>query len=242
MQGRKLSGVLRLEKYLRKALPGHCAFCLGKPEGNVPWCQACFDRLPWNRRCCTRCAEPLKASQASLCQHCQREPPAFTAAHVPFLYQAPIRQMVHEFKFAASPRSGHLLVALFLQSLCGHGRAEWQADVLVPVPLYPRRARERGFNQADWLARQLGHHLDLPVVKATRIMDTPSQRLLGRQGRRDNLIDAFQLGLPSAARVVIVDDVVTTGSTAHALAKAAFAAGAQHVSIVAFARTPLGQE
>lgn len=234
------AGISGLEKRLRRALPGHCAFCLGQTIVDKAWCQECFDGLPWNRRCCARCAEPLASSQQSLCRHCRSEPPAFSDAHVPFIYEGPIRQLVHDFKFETSPRSGYLMVDLYLEALNCDGAPDWEADVLVPVPLFAGRARERGFNQADWFARQLGHHLGLPVIEAIRLVDTPSQRLLGRQGRRDNLIDVFELRQASAARMVVVDDVVTTGATAEALARAALAAGAQNVAVVAFARTPLG--
>lgn len=236
------AGISGLEKHLRRALPGHCAFCLGQTAVDKAWCQECFDGLPWNQRCCARCAEPLASSLQSLCRHCRSELPAFSSAHVPFLYEGPIRQLVHGFKFEASPRSGYLMVDLYLEALKCDGKPDWEADVLVPVPLFAGRARERGFNQADWFARQLGHHLGLPVINATRLVDTPSQRLLGRQGRRDNLNGAFQLRLASAEKVVIVDDVVTTGATAQSLARAALAAGAQNVAVVAFARTPLGLE
>jgi len=229
-----------LEKCLRRALPGHCAFCLGQTVVDKAWCQECFDGLPWNSLCCSRCAEPLTSLQQSLCRHCRSEPPAFSDAHVPFIYEGPIRKLVHDFKFKASPRSGYLMVDLYLEALNCDGTPDWEADVLVPVPLFAGRARERGFNQADWFARQLGHHLGLPVIEAIRLVDTPSQRLLGRQGRRDNLIDVFELRQASAARMVVVDDVVTTGATAQALAKAALAAGAQNVAVVAFARTLLG--
>lgn len=235
-------GVQWLEKTLRQALPGRCAFCLGEPVSQKAWCQECFDEMPWNRWCCQRCAEPLVSSRQRLCGHCQQDPPAFAGAHVPFLYRGHVRQLVHDFKFNASPRAGNLIVGLYLDTL-GDG-VEWlhDADVLVPVPLFKRRARERGFNQADWFARQLSQHLGLEVIQGERVVDTPSQRLLGRSARRDNLDAVFQLALLSPARVVLVDDVVTTGATMHSLATIAWRAGATNVSVIAFARTPLGVE
>ncbi|MGS2743397.1 ComF family protein [Halomonas sp. LS-001] len=237
---RGFQGIRWLEKKLRQALPGHCAFCLGEPMPHKAWCQECFDGMPWNRVCCQRCAEPLTSLTQGLCVHCQQDLPAFASAHVPFLYRGPVRQLVHDFKFKASPRAGNLMVALYLDTLSGH--AEWQrdSDVLVPVPLFTRRSRERGFNQSDWFARQLSQHLGLAVTHAIRTVDTPSQRLLGRSARRNNLGDVFQLTLASPARVILVDDVVTTGATVQSLASAAWLAGATDVSVMAFARTPLG--
>lgn len=239
---RGFQGIQWLERMLRQALPGHCAFCLGEPLPHKAWCQQCFDEMPWNRVCCQQCAEPLTSSRQRLCVHCQQEPPAFAGAHVPFLYRGLVRQLVHDFKFNASPRAGNLMVGLYLNTL--HGHVEWSRDtyVLVPVPLFVGRARERGFNQSDWFARQLSQHLGLDIVRGIRTVDTPSQRLLGRSARRDNLGAVFQLTLVSPARVILVDDVVTTGATMHSLATAARAAGATDVSVMAFARTPLGAE
>lgn len=231
-----------LEKTLRQALPGYCAFCLGEPIPHKAWCQDCFDEMPWNRVCCPRCAEPLISSRQRFCVHCQQDPPAFAGAHVPFLYRGPVRQLVHDFKFKASPRAGNLMVALYLDTLRGHADQHGDTDVLVPVPLFASRARERGFNQSDWFARQLSQHLGLKIIHAIRTVDTPSQRLLGRSARRDNLGAVFQLALTSPVRVILVDDVVTTGATVHSLATAARAAGATEVSVMALARTPLGAE
>ena len=117
-----------------------------------------------------------------------------------------------------------------------------QADALLSVPMHPAHARTRGFNQSQWLAERLSRHLDIPLVSAKRVKDSPSQRTLNRRQRAANLVGAFVFETTPPAHVLIIDDVVTTGSTGHALARAALEAGAERVDIWATARTPLGKD
>ncbi|GEN26832.1 hypothetical protein HVA01_04780 [Halovibrio variabilis] len=152
------------------------------------------------------------------------------------LYQGAIKELLHDFKFQASPRAGILLYELMrMTSPALTGAA------LLAVPMYPSHARERGFNQSYWLAKQLGETLGTPLVKATRIKDSFSQRTLNRRERAANLAGAFRLEAEPPEHIVIIDDVVTTGATGHALASAALDAGAKRVDIWAVARTPLGK-
>ncbi|QTF91487.1 phosphoribosyltransferase family protein, partial [Halomonas sp. BM-2019] len=112
-------------------------------------------------------------------------------------------------------------------------------QAVVPVPLHPRRARERGFDQAEWLARRLARRLEVPLRRARRVRHTPSQRGLDRAERRANLRDAFRVEAALPPRVVLLDDVMTTGATLDALAAACRRAGAAEVEAWAVARTPL---
>ncbi|WP_311953104.1 ComF family protein [Halomonas garicola] len=233
--GNRVAGALAtLEKHLRRAMPGHCAFCLGEPAPEQSWCMPCYRELAWNRNGCCLCAEPLSRAQA-LCRRCRAASPAFARARVPLVYQGAVRELVQDFKFHASPRAGTLLVELFVSAL-----DETPAEALVPVPLHPARARQRGFNQARWLAGQLGTRLGLPVIEASRRVDTPSQRPLSRGERFANLAEAFAVATPLPERVALVDDVMTTGATVNALALAARRAGAREVVVYALARTSLG--
>ncbi|WP_311950849.1 ComF family protein [Halomonas piscis] len=203
--GNKAAGALAaLENLLRRALPGHCAFCLGEPAPGQSWCLPCYRELAWNTYGCRLCAEPLNWV-ATLCRHCREAPPAFARARVPLAYQGAVRDLVQDFKFHASPRAGTLLVELFASAL-----DEAPAEALLPVPLHPARARQRGFNQARWLADRLGTRLGLPVLEASRRTDTPSQRPLSRGERFANLAEAFDVASPLPERVALVDDVMST--------------------------------
>lgn len=222
-----------LERALHRAMPGYCAFCLGKTAPGKSWCLPCYRELAWQAGGCRVCAEPL-GGRTAICRHCREHPPAFDRVQAPLLYRGAVTRLVQDFKFQASPRAGILLCELFVSAL-----GPCDAQALLPVPLHPDRARERGFNQSQWLAERLGSRLQLPVAQALRRVDTPSQRALSRPARFANMDEAFTLPRALPARVAIVDDVVTTGATVNALARAARRAGARRVTIYALARTSL---
>lgn len=221
-------------RVVKRALPGYCAFCLDPLTGEASWCQACFDQLPWNRPACPRCGDALTHHQQSLCGHCVSKRPAFDAAHVALRFQFPISALVRDFKFNARPRAGMLLCELMQASLPSS-----PFDAILPVPMTPERARERGFNQARWLAVELGRRTGLPVLEVQRVKQGPSQRRLNRQARFANLSGAFKVNAWLPGYVAIVDDVVTTGATAHSMALALRRAGVERVDVWAASRTPL---
>jgi len=226
--------IATINQWLKQGLPGYCAFCLAGRSSSAGWCDECFALLPWNLHSCEQCAEPLAGVAGKRCSHCLTEPPSFTTTTVPLCYQDTITSLVHDFKFHGSPRAGMLLVELML-SRC----PSQMASALLPVPMYPGRAKERGFNQAQWLAERLGDRLDLPVMQAHCIKRLPSQRFLNRRERQQNLAGAFMVDTEMPAHVAIIDDVVTTGATGHALATVLLEQGAKRVDIWAAARTPL---
>jgi ComF family protein len=229
----------RVDHALRRALPGRCAFCLAPGDAGQPWCAACFDALPWNLPACPGCAEPQPPGMLAgrRCGRCLSQPPAFDRARVALRYQGEVVALVQRFKFHASPRAGSVLLALFASRLAAADRP----DALVAVPLHPLRARQRGFDQADWLARRLAPCLGLPRVVARRRRDTRSQRGLDRAARAHNLRHGFEVTGPLPPRVALLDDVMTTGATLDALARACRRAGAVEVDAWALARTPLSQ-
>lgn len=223
--------------WVKQAMPGYCAFCLAPALAGRGWCTACLVELPWNLHACRRCGDPVSQG-ATLCGHCLIDQPAFSMTQAGLLYQEPIKQLVHDFKFHASTRSGTLLAELMvLTPPTDFG------DAMLSVPMHPAHARNRGFNQSQWLTERLSQQCGVPMfMAARRIKDAPSQRTLNRRQRVANLAGAFVFESPPPAHVVIVDDVVTTGSTGHALAQAALEAGAERVDIWAAVRTPLGKD
>lgn len=222
--------------WVKQAMPGYCAFCLAPALAGRGWCATCLDELPWNVHPCRQCGDPV-LHETTLCSHCLIEPPAFTATQARLLYHGPVKELIHDFKFHASPRAGMLLCELMLMT-----PPLLKGQAFVPVPMYPLNARERGFNQSHWLAEQLGQGLGMPLVYAKRVKESRSQRTLNRRERTANLVGAFIFDTPLPGHIVIIDDVVTTGSTGHALARAAVDAGAKRVDIWAAARTPLGKD
>jgi len=181
---------------------------------------------------------------AHLCVGCQRRRPAFDAVITPFRYAPPVNNLIRELKFAGKLPCGRLLGTLLARHLLHRDRAIHRAiDRIIPVPLHPSRARERGFNQAMELAHPVSRALGIPMDHrcVRRIRRTATQSDLSRDARSGNVRHAFRvMSRVKGLRLAVVDDVVTTTSTAGAIALALKRAGAARVEIWAVARA--GQE
>ncbi|NTU79401.1 MAG: ComF family protein [Chloroflexales bacterium] len=162
--------------------------------------------------------------------------PGLDGMSVAWLYDGPVRQAVHHLKYRRRRRVAEALGDALAASVGAP-----PADALVPVPLHAGRLAERGFNQAEELARRLGRRWGLPICASglARGRDTGHQARLGRADRQVNVAGAFIWRGPGAppARVLLVDDVLTTGATLAACAEALRAAGAHEVRAVALARS-----
>lgn len=176
------------------------------------------------------------------CASCVTNTPAYDASVAAVDYAAPLDQLVLALKFGARLELAPLL-AHMLEDAVRAADAELP-DLLLPVPLGPRRLMERGFNQALEIARPLGARLGLPVRRdlAWRTRDTDTQSLLHPDQRRRNVADAFSLRADASQQVQgrhvgVVDDVMTTGETLNAMAATLKRFGANRVTNFVFART-----
>ena len=210
-----------------------------------PVCQSCWDAIrSFTPPLCRRCGDPLPSwrvisVEAGVCPRCRRRPSALTESRAIGAYDGSLRAIVHAFKYGGCRSLARGLGARLRESAAG---LLANADIVVPVPLHRSRRRRRGFNQA----RELARHLGLPLVDALRrTRPTPSQTDLPAAARHGNVRDAFALArrqLPWLAlnveglRIVLVDDVSTTGATIEACARVLRAAGAADVSAVTAAR------
>jgi ComF family protein len=204
-------------------------------------CNHCRTGLPYNLNCCRICALPLaqQAPERPVCGNCLRHPPSFDSCHAAFTYDYPISNLVSSFKFAGELHTGRLLAMLLIDSI--EAARPPLPELLIPVPLHRARLRERGFNQALELARPLGRRFGIPVQAhgCQRIRATAAQSSLHQLERRKNIRGAFTLEkVINAGHVAIVDDVVTTGSTAAELAHTLKRAGVGRVDVWTLARTP----
>jgi len=217
-----------------------CRLCHAPAPPDLPLCERCLAALPHLENACPSCALPMEvgAPPESLCGECQADPPAFERSRVPLRYQAPVSDLISRFKYHRALSDGQLLAQL----LARHVRdTPLDVQLLLPMPLHPGRLKERGYNQAAELARTLSRATGIPwnstLLKRKRA--APTQREANKRERRRNVRKAFvceSKNLPQ--RVAIIDDVVTTGSTARAAAAAVKLAGADRVEIWAVARTP----
>ncbi len=214
--------------------PPRCPGCrqLQPRPGFCRPCRETFTELPGQR--CRRCSEP---EADGLCAHCRQSPPAFEAVAAPFLYGGALAEAVHRFKYEDAPH-----YAADLAAVAGGAAAfelQW-CTLVAPIALHPKRLRERGYDQALLLARALAKVSGKPVAARAlrRIRETAPQVGQDRAARASNLAGAFAAdpGQVRGQRVLLVDDVVTTGATAHEAALALRNAGAEAVRVVALAR------
>jgi competence protein ComFC len=201
-----------------------CGACLGKLKAITP-------------PVCPRCGRPRDDDGTPAgCPGCAGWTDDLDCLRAPFLFEGVIRDAVHEFKYrnlrSLAPRLAGLLHRYLASPLPG--------DVLVPVPIHPKKLRERAYNQSALVARELGRLCGLPVVKdclVRRKFTPPQARSSGISERRDNVAGAFACrdGRLKGKEVILIDDVSTSGATMNACAGALKAAGAAAVRGLALA-------
>jgi ComF family protein len=177
-------------------------------------------------------------STARVCGECLREQPPFGSSFVPYRYAYPLDHLVRGLKFRNELACGRVLGELFGRCVLASG--EPLPEAIIPVPLAPRRYRERGYNQASELALAIRRVTGVPVRTdvVIRRRETAEQAGLDRNARRKNVRGAFAAVAALRARyVAILDDVVTTGSTVRELAAVVHEAGVEQVTVWAIART-----
>ncbi len=190
---------------------------------------------------CEICSQPYHGSTPTFtCPNCHGEGFSFDCAIAVVRSQGPVREMVHRLKYGKELWLGRVLAAWMLEGLGDPRLKGWTPDALVPVPLHPRRMREREFNQAEILCRELSRTSGIPVLTPlVRCRYTTTQTKLDRKGRRQNLRDAFIPGKNVDVmnmNLLLVDDVLTTGSTLDACAAVLLDAGASSVRALTAAR------
>lgn len=220
--------------------PGNCLLCGSKCGEKQYICPDCLHELPHNRNSCYQCALPLTTTthQPALCGLCQKHAPVYDRILSPFHYDAPIDHLISRFKFNGKLHTGRLLSSL-LGDFIGQQQIKLP-ELIVPVPLHSTRLRKRGYNQSLELARPLSRRFNIPLDYACcrRIKPTASQSDLERSERRRNIRGAFEVTTDlKGAHIVLIDDVVTTGSTVSELAREFIRAGVKRVDVWAVART-----
>ena len=212
--------------------------CLGCGEPGYRICVKCLSTMTYiEGDLCAICGRP-KDSQRPLCQRCARQSPVFSGFRSLTWYEGLARECVHALKYERNLSLGDLFGAQMTALL---RQAGWGIDLVVPVPLSPAREKDRGYNQATLLARPVALRLEKPIkpfaLKRTR--NTRSQVDLGAAERQVNVAGAFQ-AVPecvSGLKILLVDDVSTTGATLRECTLALSAAGAEAVYWLTFSRT-----
>lgn len=189
---------------------------------------------------CFRCGRfqkfAVEHAHDGLCQECRQHPSPVAQMRAPLRYQSPLDQVIHRFKY-----EGYFALAEPLAEYLTTGWPAWEQplDLVLPIPLHPRRQRRRGYNQSALLARPLSQALGIAFAPMAlhRVRHTIPQVGLGPEERRDNVRGAFSAD-PCVAghHILLVDDVLTTGATMRSAAEALLSAGAASVSAYCLAR------
>jgi ComF family protein len=239
--GQRVAGLLQL--VLDLVFPPRCIGC-GRVDHQL--CPQCLESVPWLvPPLCARCSRPVAIADPAcpdgsevLCDICRNEPLRLDRMRAVAEHAGVMRKAVHALKY-----DGQTSLARPLAALMGRVASEqglFPVDAIVPVPLHPRRLRERGYNQATLIARELARTLSLPILEdvLVRSRATKTQTQLSAAERRVNVVDAFAA---EPARLVernllLVDDVCTTGSTLQACADALRRGGADRVYALTLTR------
>lgn len=245
-----------IKALLNLLYPPRCPFCgtllsphdsgdirLSPAGGGSPsWverltCRRCAAELPWIKRSCPRCGTPLEEGESE-CRHCNIGVFSFQDCCALACYRGKIRETLHRFKYRGQKALAEPLGKLLAGKIA---REPWSSSLefLVPVPLSRQRLLQRGYNQASLLAGVLGRELGLPVKEILeRVRETESQTGLNRSRRAENLYRAFRCcrEVPAGSHVLLVDDVLTSGATAHEASRTLKEAGAGRISVAVVAR------
>jgi ComF family protein len=217
--------------------PPVCAGC-GIP-GEV-WCAACQKSIKKiNDNICDRCGYPGKFDLGE-CPGCDKHDPQYTKIRSCGVYQGSLKEAIHSLKYQSNLALGYFLSEILEAKLRNEN---WDIDLVVPVPLSKGRQKERGYNQAALLAHPLAKRMDIHYDSRslTRQKYTESQVHLSAEERSRNMADAFSIkpSVWTGKRVLIIDDVITTGSTINECARAIKEGGAVDVYGLSIARAIL---
>jgi ComF family protein len=237
-------------KLLSKLFPSRCILCgntVNTPVINeaVELCASCYEKQPFNTICCVQCALPLVADSErdTLCGRCIQKSPEYDYAHSVFRYEGDIIRLVHQLKFSEKITYARSIGEWLLSAYDSDEVLKKEVpDCLLPVPLHASRLRQRGFNQSIEIARVLSIKRDIPIENGAVIRErsTTSQTGLNAKQRQKNIKSAFKvISEMQYKNVLIVDDVVTTGSTVNELAKLLKKNNIERVGVLSIARAPV---
>jgi len=223
--------------------PPTCAVCSATVERCDYLCGDCQQRAPRIvAPFCAKCSEPFPGAitQSFSCANCEHRKLHFDCAVAAYRSRGLVRKVLHQFKYGKQRHLRHPIACWLRESLSDPRLRGRHFDVIVPVPLHPARERERGFNQAALIAELLADSVSVPARPVLeRVRYTTTQTAYDRAERMENLHGAFRLRKNRDVRelhVLLIDDVLTTGSTLSECARVLRAAGAVSVHAATAAR------
>ena len=224
------------ELILDMVYPKTCPFCGKVPERGEMVCRKCRRGLTYIQEPrCMKCSKPILDVEEEYCYDCRAKQHSYRSGRSVWVYDDTMRQSISRYKYQGSLEYvlvyGEEIVKQYGEWIRAHG------EILVPIPLHKRKRRSRGFNQAEILADVIGKKLQLPVMRDVllRNKDTLPQKELSDTERLKNLQEAFAVNKKQFSpvnKVMLVDDIYTTGSTIEACAKVLYEAGVKEVYFI----------
>lgn len=226
------------ESLLHLLFPPRCPFCDGilfhsvfLPPEQV--CSECLDRQEYVKEpVCQKCGKPLEDEREEYCYDCSRRNWEYVQGKALWVYKGTVRDSLYRFKYH-NRREYARYYGRELARIYGGWIRRCRIQAIIPIPLSRRRLRQRGFNQADLVARQVGKELGIPVYShlLLRVRDTRAQKELNDEERKNNLKRAFKTSANKVQldHILLIDDIYTTGSTMNEAAKELKQAGAVRV-------------
>ncbi len=229
-----------IKRILNIVYPARCPFCdIALRKTELYLCEKCAGSFEFSKaHRCIYCCKVLFDSYTDICEDCLSENHSYDEAFSPFLYGGEVKEAIVRFKYRGRPE----YAAFFARCIFEYGKeriGRWEPDALIPVPIHSSRLAKRGYNQAELLARELSKLTEIRVETALikRTKKTLAQKELSPLERRENLRSAFEYRGEGKVpkKLVIVDDIVTTGSTADAVSSLLKRQGAERVYLVSIA-------
>ncbi|ABR46948.1 phosphoribosyltransferase [Alkaliphilus metalliredigens QYMF] len=203
-------------------------------------CDTCYGEIDFfPEHCCHQCGKILSMTEAvGLCQACESKPPSFERAIAVFQYQGHIKRLIFRFKYEHEPYLSRIMGQMLADS---YEKEALEVGLIIPVPLHYKRQKQRGFNQAELLAKYMSQQVKQPYDPDVliRSQETIIMHHLTRQQREENVKQAFMVknpGLIVNQKLLLIDDIVTTGATLKACSRVLLEAGAQSVTALTLAR------
>lgn len=180
-------------------------------------CLECAEKVEYiEEPRCKRCGKPIRYAETEFCHDCTEHVFYYEQGRSIWLHKGPVRWSVYQFKY----HNRRIFAEFYAEEwrrLYGNKLREWGIDVIIPIPLHPKRRRKRGYNQAEILAEALGKRCKIPVDKKSliRAVNTRPQKELNDKERKRNLSEAFRVTKhwKKAKNVLLIDDIYTTGNT-----------------------------
>lgn len=216
----------------------HCYLCDLAHSGDHELCKQCWEDLPWQRQACKVCAIPLSTTETSICKDCVKIPPYFDCTFAALNYQFPINALLPQIKKPQAKHHLKWLTKALISKVSSHSLIDLP-QALIPVPLSNIKKLTKGYNQTEQICADIQRSLKIEINSqlVSKIKHTQSQASLSAKERKTNLKNVFSALPTNLKHVAIIDDVMTTGSTANEIAKTLKCAGVEKVELWVIART-----